>query len=227
MSTRALLNDILHNKMTIRTHSTRLNKLLEITVILLTLFHTCNCDASLPEDTISTGSNLPQRLYSQWSCGQKCLYTLWRLDNKNAKIEDVFRVLPEAEYPGVTFLQIQKSAEQLAIYLEGRNVPPSRIEDISTPAIALIRLSCGLGHYIVIRNIDGEIVDYIDPTSLEATFIRSSSPEFARMWTGRVLTIRSNKRENILYTLFGAFTALIGGVGARLIKSRKVLQKFL
>jgi hypothetical protein len=148
------------------------------------------------------------------SCGVACGYMLARLLGRDVDYNDAVAAIPVEEH-GTSLLALQNGLRTLGVPASVVKIAPLELEHMAMPVIAHVfprrETSNSVGHFLLVLEIDGRSVRYIEP-NYAATIVTVPRSQFVRCWSGYLLmpTPKESSAERCLeIVLWGAFAAAI------------------
>src|SRR5690606_18123910 len=121
----------------------------------------------------------------QGGCGAAVLAIVARHYRMSVPLQRL-RDLAGTDRVGTNLLGLVEAAEQLGFAARAVKGPPEALGQIPLPAIAHVRTSEGLGHFVVLHKVTSRHVIVADPArGIE----RLPRDEFAAQWTGYLMLL--------------------------------------
>lgn len=144
------------------------------------------------------GIKIKQRDISD--CGAACLASVasfYKLEVPVAKI----RQMASTDQKGTNILGLIEAATKMGFSAKGVRGEFDALLDVPMPVIAHVIVKKVLHHYVVLYNVSGKLVEYMDPG--DGQMHRISPDVFKEMWTGVLVLLMPNEE-------FQAFNQKVG-----------------
>ncbi|HCY01364.1 MAG TPA: peptidase C39 [Bacteroidales bacterium] len=114
-------------------------------------------------------------------CGAACLASVSAYYNLHMPVAKI-RQLANTDKKGTNVLGLIEAAEKLGFLAKGVKGTYESLHKIPKPAIAHLKLSSGLLHYVVILKVSSKAVEYMDPGTGKVE--KKGKEDFLNEWTG-------------------------------------------